>query len=75
MKSFPKIVDPNEDLSGPCIRPGATKELHQVPRQPVLPPITTQNPDDVLLDEAGIPFRDEVTNQFMYDDYPHTLIS
>ena len=73
MKSYPKIVDPSVDLSGLCVRPGATKELHQVPRQPVLRPITTANPDDVLLDEAGIPILDEVTANFIYDTYPHTL--
>jgi hypothetical protein len=75
LKSYPKIVDPNVDLSGPCVRPGATKELHRVPRQPVTRPITTFNPDAVLQDEAGIPFNDEVTTQFLYDDYPHTLVS
>lgn len=74
MKSFPKILDENGDLSGPCVRPGATKELHRVHREPVTRPIQTQNPDDVLLDEAGFPILDEVTANFIYDTYPHTLV-
>lgn len=72
MTPFP-VIRNMSDLSGPCCPPKpGIKETHRI--RHTLPPLRLQNNDqDVLQDEAGAPFLDEVTNSFMYDDFPHTL--
>jgi len=72
MTSLPVIKDPNGDLScEDCT--GGQRLLHRVPRSPVTRPITNEGNEDVLLDESGIPILDEVTNNVIFDSYPHTL--
>lgn len=74
MRSFPRIIDVNDDLSREeC--PGGQRLLHRVPRSPVTRAITNTGNEDALLDEAGFPIRDEITNNLIFDDYPHTLLS
>lgn len=72
MRSFPIIKDPDGDLScEDCV--GGHRMLHRVPRSPILRPITNTGNEEVLLDEAGIPILDEVTNNVIFDTYPHPL--
>ena len=74
MRSFPIIKDPNDDLScNDCT--GGQRLLHRVPRSPITRPITNSGNEDALLDEAGFPIRDEITNNLIFDDYQHTLVS
>jgi len=66
---MPAIIrDSNRELSGPCCPPKpGIKELHKIHRK--LPPRCLHNDDpDVLQDEAGIAFNDEITNGYIYDD-------
>lgn len=74
MNSLPRIIDPNDDLlCEDCV--GGQRLLHRVPRSPIVRPITNEGNGDALLDEAGIPIRDEATNNLIFDTYPHVLIS
>lgn len=69
MINLPVIRDTDGYFSDDCCPPpGGTKELHNVPRSAFSPPVTNSAIDDVLLDEAGIPILDEVTNGLIFDD-------
>jgi hypothetical protein len=65
---LPIIRDFNGEFSGSCCPPKpGIKELHRVHRK--LPPRCLDNDDqDVLQDEAGFAFNDEITNGYIYDD-------
>lgn len=74
MRSFPRITDPNGDLSrDDCT--GGQLLLHRVQRGPVTRVIANPGNDDVLQDEAGFPILDEETGNTIFDTYPHTLVS
>lgn len=65
---IPIIRDIDREFSGPCCpRPGGLKVLHKIHRR--LPAQILQNNDpQVLQDESGAPFNDEITNAYIYDD-------
>lgn len=73
MRSFPRIVDSEGDLScEECA--GGRPLLHRVPRSPITAPITNPGNEEVLQDEAGRAILDEVTGNTIFDTYPHTLV-
>lgn len=66
MTGLPTINDP--ELSGNCCpKPAGLEEIHRIPRTLIRPTIDTSS-EDVLQDEAGFGIRDEITNNFVYDD-------
>jgi hypothetical protein len=66
MTHLPIIND--ENLSSNCCpRPAGLKELHKIPRSLPRPHVDTSS-EEILQDEAGLGVRDEITNNFIYDD-------
>lgn len=66
MIGLPTIND--SELSGKCCpKPAGLKELHRIPRTLIRPSINTSS-EEVFQDEAGFAVRDEITNNFIYDD-------
>lgn len=66
MTHFP-IINDSELSSDCCPRPAGLKELHKIPRTLLRPRIDTSS-EEILLDEAGLGVRDEITSNFVYDD-------
>lgn len=65
-RDLPTIVD-DGSLSGDCQFAGGQPELHRYCR--TLPfEVRSNSAEDVLLDEAGIPILDELSNGKIYDD-------
>jgi len=63
--THPLHRDDEGDLSRPCFPRGSTKIL---PGRTLPPRVIVNQTDDVLQDEAGFPFLDEVTGQTIIDD-------
>ena len=61
------IINDSELSSDCCPRPAGLKELHKIPRSLPRPTINTSS-EEILQDEAGLGVRDEITNNFIYDD-------
>jgi hypothetical protein len=64
----PIIKDPEGDFSFPCPRRVGLKELDRVHR--TLPPVVLKNEDpEVLQDEVALAILDEITGNFIFDDW------
>lgn len=67
---LPIIRDDEADLSGCCKKAAGLPQLDRIHR--TLPGRTLPAGDfDVLQDETGAAFNDEIDNSFLIDDFPH----